>query len=117
MKTLRGYDIAQPSPQGSTDVAAIAGRRRRRCLLRGIRAEEVRRDQRRIGRLLPAVMKAIRTNVAKHSQHFAFAGTSAEIVAAAKQGKIAALIGIEGGHAIEDSLDILREFFRRGPAT
>ena len=32
----------------------------------------------------------------------------------ARSGKFAALIGIEGGHAIEDSLDKLREFFNLG---
>jgi membrane dipeptidase len=35
-------------------------------------------------------------------------------MAARKNGKIAALIGIEGGHAIEDSLDKLREFYKLG---
>jgi membrane dipeptidase len=31
-----------------------------------------------------------------------------------KEGKIAVLMGIEGGHAIEDSLDNLRDFYKRG---
>ena len=52
--------------------------------------------------------------VERYPNDFAFAATAAEIEAAHKQGKIAALIGLEGGHAIEDSLDKLREFHRRG---
>ncbi|HEV2201768.1 MAG TPA: dipeptidase [Bryobacteraceae bacterium] len=52
--------------------------------------------------------------VDRYPQDFALATTAAEIEAAHKQGKIAALIGLEGGHAIEDSLDKLREFYRRG---
>jgi membrane dipeptidase len=52
--------------------------------------------------------------VARYPQDFALATTTAEIEAAHKQGKIAALIGLEGGHAIEDNLDKLREFYRRG---
>ena len=52
--------------------------------------------------------------VDRYPQDFALATTAAEIEAAHKQGKIAALIGLEGGHAIEDNLDKLREFYRRG---
>jgi membrane dipeptidase len=41
--------------------------------------------------------------------------TDAAGIRAAKQaGKIALMIGVEGGHAIEDSLDILRELYDRG---
>ncbi len=36
------------------------------------------------------------------------------IRAAKAADKIAVMIGIEGGHAIEDSLDLLREFYERG---
>lgn len=42
------------------------------------------------------------------------ASTAADIRRIAKQGKIAALMGIEGGHAIEDSLPALRLFYRLG---
>ena len=40
--------------------------------------------------------------------------TVADIRQAKKQGKVCALMGIEGGHAIEDSLAALREFYRLG---
>ncbi|HEV2880283.1 MAG TPA: membrane dipeptidase [Pyrinomonadaceae bacterium] len=40
--------------------------------------------------------------------------TSADIRRAKKQKKIAALMGIEGGHAIENSLMALRDFYRLG---
>ncbi|HEX6639971.1 MAG TPA: membrane dipeptidase, partial [Thermoanaerobaculia bacterium] len=39
---------------------------------------------------------------------------SAGIRAAKRDGRIALMIGVEGGHAIEDSLDILRELYTRG---
>src|SRR6185436_456383 len=39
---------------------------------------------------------------------------SAGIRAAKRDGKLALMIGVEGGHAIEDSLDILRELYDRG---
>ncbi len=43
-----------------------------------------------------------------------FAGSTKDIRDIAKTGKRAMLIGIEGGHAIEDSLDVLRSFYRLG---
>jgi membrane dipeptidase len=50
----------------------------------------------------------------RYPNDFQFARTADEIESAHKHGKIAALIGIEGGHAIEDSLRMLREYYRLG---
>jgi membrane dipeptidase len=52
--------------------------------------------------------------VERHPNDLMFATSVADIRRAKKQGKIAALMGIEGGHAIEDSLPTLREFYRLG---
>ncbi|HYI11968.1 MAG TPA: dipeptidase [Thermoanaerobaculia bacterium] len=43
-----------------------------------------------------------------------FCSDSAGIRAAKRDGKLALMIGVEGGHAIEDSLDILRDLYERG---
>ncbi len=40
--------------------------------------------------------------------------TPDEILAAHKSGKFAVLMGIEGGHSIEDSLGLLRDYYRLG---
>jgi membrane dipeptidase len=40
--------------------------------------------------------------------------TADDIEAAHRQGRIAALMGLEGGHAIADNLRILRDFYRLG---
>src|SRR5436305_14699219 len=40
--------------------------------------------------------------------------TAADIERAHRQGKIAALMGIEGGHAIEDSPRLLRDYYCLG---
>jgi membrane dipeptidase len=50
----------------------------------------------------------------RHPDDLMLAYTVEDIRRAKKQGKIAALMGIEGGHAIEDSLDALRVFYRLG---
>ena len=52
--------------------------------------------------------------VERHPRDLMFATSVADIRRAKAQGKIAALMGIEGGHAIEDSLATLREFYRLG---
>jgi membrane dipeptidase len=52
--------------------------------------------------------------IGKYPNDFAFATTAGEIEAAHKRGKIAALMGIEGGHAIEDSLRLLRDYYALG---
>jgi len=52
--------------------------------------------------------------VERHPRDLMVATTVADIRRAKRQGKIAALMGIEGGHAIEDSLATLREFHRLG---
>jgi membrane dipeptidase len=50
----------------------------------------------------------------KYPTDLIMAYSTADIRKAKKQRKIAALMGIEGGHAIEDSLSALRDFYRLG---
>ncbi|HJQ67468.1 MAG TPA: dipeptidase [Blastocatellia bacterium] len=50
----------------------------------------------------------------RHPEALEMAFTSDDIRRISKSGKIAALMGIEGGHAIEDSLSALRMFYRLG---
>ncbi len=52
--------------------------------------------------------------VESHPKDLVFADSPSGIRAAKKAGKIAVLIGIEGGHAIEDSLAALSAFHRLG---
>src|SRR5262245_21642385 len=52
--------------------------------------------------------------VESHPNDLVFADSVSGIRAAKKSGKIAVLIGIEGGHAIEDSLGTLSAFYRLG---
>src|SRR5207249_9686519 len=52
--------------------------------------------------------------VQAHPKDLTAAGSVADIRQAKRDGKIAVLMGIEGGHAIEDSLGALRQFYRLG---
>src|SRR4028118_1415401 len=56
----------------------------------------------------------IHEEVGRRPDALTFCADSAGIRAAKKEGKVALMIGVEGGHAIEDSLDILRELYEKG---
>lgn len=60
------------------------------------------------------VIDVVDRAVAAHPETLVAATSVAEIRAAKKAGKIAVLMGIEGGHAIENSLARLRTFARLG---
>jgi membrane dipeptidase len=56
----------------------------------------------------------VREQVRKHSAELVLASTAVEIREARKQGKIAALIGVEGGHMINSDLNVLRQYAALG---
>src|SRR5437868_4128633 len=60
------------------------------------------------------IMEAIHEMTDAYPAWVRFAGSTSDIKPAVRDGKRAILIGIEGGHAIEDSLDLLRGFYRFG---
>src|SRR5258707_2010251 len=57
---------------------------------------------------------AVREQVRKHPNDMVLGTTAAEVREARKQGKIAALIGVEGGHMINSSLGVLRSYAALG---
>ncbi len=50
----------------------------------------------------------------KHPDKIQMCYSADEILAARRQGKFAALMGIEGGHSIENNLGLLRDYYRLG---
>jgi membrane dipeptidase len=55
-----------------------------------------------------------RRMIARYPDRLAFAGTADEVERAMRGGRVASLLGIEGGHAIENSLGALRAYFDLG---
>jgi membrane dipeptidase len=60
------------------------------------------------------LIDAVKQQVAKHSDQMEFVTSVAGIEQAHRDHKLAALMGIEGGHSIEDSLALLRQFYALG---
>src|ERR1700684_957320 len=65
---------------------------------------------RRARDLLDATVKQVEI----HGGDLALATSSGEVRRARAENKIAVLLGIEGGHAIDNNLAVLREFYARG---
>jgi membrane dipeptidase len=55
-----------------------------------------------------------RRMIAKYPERLAFAGSEADVRKAFANKKIASLLGMEGGHAIENSLETLRAYYDLG---
>src|SRR6202158_2206513 len=66
------------------------------------------------GRRTLDMIDSVYRAVERHPNDLMFATNSSDIRRAKREGKIACLMGIEGGHAIENSLPTLREFYRLG---
>jgi membrane dipeptidase len=114
-KTVDGLDIgATGNPTTMTDIARLrAGGVGAVFFAAFVDAKYVQGNH-SANRTLQMI-DTIRTDiVAAHPNDFALTTSADQIEAAHRQGKIAALIGIEGGHAIEDSLRLLRDYYALG---
>jgi membrane dipeptidase len=61
-----------------------------------------------------ASIDAVHAFVARHPGQLGVATTAADVARAKRDGTVAIGIGVEGGHAIEGSLDKLRELYQHG---
>ncbi len=59
-------------------------------------------------------IELVRQQVEKHPADLMLATTAADVRRARRQGKIAVLMGMEGGHMINDDLDLLRKYASLG---
>jgi membrane dipeptidase len=60
------------------------------------------------------LIDSVYQQAAAHPDQMRMAFSTADIEAAHREHKLAALMGIEGGHSIEDSLGLLRDYYRLG---
>ena len=60
------------------------------------------------------LIDAVKQQVGKHSDKIMFVSTPDGIELAHREHKLAALMGIEGGHSIDDSIALLRQYYALG---
>jgi len=113
-KTVDGFDIGPLAKDGHTDVVRMKQGGQGGIFFAvyvGADNVEGNRSAHRTLQMIDTVRHDI---IDGHPNDFAFAGSVAEVLAARKHGKIAALMGIEGGHAIEDDVRLLRDYYALG---
>jgi membrane dipeptidase len=106
-------DISRPQPKMHTDIPRLrAG---------GVKAQfwsvYVPAGTRHDGKALSTTLEQIaivKSMIARYPDVFELALTVDDIEQISKQGKIASMIGVEGGHSIENSIAVLRQLYAEG---
>jgi membrane dipeptidase len=114
MKTVTGFDIGPRAAGGHTDLPRLREGGVGAVFFAAYVAASYAREGKAAHRVLDMIGSIRHDIAARYPESFALATSAAEIEAARRQGKIAALIGVEGGHAIENSLHILRNLYALG---
>src|SRR5579883_1763434 len=113
-RTVDGYDIGKAKNDGHTNVTALKEGGVGAQFFAVYVAADYVKGNRSAHRTLEMIDTVRHDIVARYPNDFVLATTADDIEAAHQQGKIAALMGIEGGHAIEDSLRLLRDYYALG---
>ena len=113
-RTVEGFDISKAATDGHTDLPRLRAGGVGAVFFAVYVAADYAKTNSSANRALNMIDTVRHDIVAAHPDDFQFATTADGIEAAHKQGKIAALMGIEGGHAIEDSPRLLRDFYALG---
>jgi membrane dipeptidase len=112
-RSLEKIDISQPQPQLHTDI----GRLREGGVGAQFWSVYVPASADRNGQAHQMTLEQIdivHAMMQKYPETFELARTHADVVRIRKAGKIASMIGVEGGHSIENSLEKLRRLFDLG---
>ncbi|MEP6961401.1 MAG: membrane dipeptidase, partial [Acidobacteriota bacterium] len=113
-RVVDGFDIASKSGEWHTDLPRLKSGGVGAVFFVAYVASSYVEGNRSAHRTLELIDAIRSTIIGRHPNDFVLATTAKEIEQAHRDGKIAALIGIEGGHAIEDNLGLLRQYYTLG---
>jgi membrane dipeptidase len=111
--SFKKRDIAKPQPEMHTDIPRLRQGKVGAQFWSVYVPAETAKDGTALSQTLEQI-ELVKTMIDSYPETFAAATTVADIEAARKAGKIASLIGVEGGHCIEDSLENLRRLKKLG---
>lgn len=113
--TIKGDDIGKSLPKRHTDIARLRAGNTGAVYFSVWTSPRLMATKGAAAKQTRAVFATIHNDIIKrYPATFELARTAGDVERIRKAGKIAALIGIEGGHSIENSLDLLREFHKAG---
>jgi membrane dipeptidase len=113
-RTVEGFDIGSHSGTGHTDIARLKEGGVGAQFFAVYVAASYVNGNRSANRTLQMIDTVRHDIIGRYPDDFVLATSAKEIEEAHRHGKIAALMGIEGGHAIEDSLRLLRDYYDLG---
>src|SRR5579864_6633520 len=113
-RTVEGFDIGSRTGTGHTDIARLKEGGVGAQFFAVYVAASYVNGNRSANRTLQMIDTVRHDIIGRYPDDFVLATTAKDIEDAHRRGKIAALMGIEGGHAIEDSLRLLRDYYALG---
>lgn len=112
--TVRGADLGQRRIEGHTDLERLKEGGVGATFFAVFVAASFVEGNQSANRTLQMIDTVRYDIAAKYPDEVELVTTADAILGARKKGKFAALMGIEGGHAIEDSLRLLRNYYALG---
>jgi len=113
-RTVDGFDIGSHTGTGHTDIARLKEGGVGAQFFAVYVAASYVTGNRSANRTLQMIDTVRHDIIDRYPKDFMLATSAKDIEEAHRRGKIAALMGIEGGHAIEDSLRLLRDYYDLG---
>jgi membrane dipeptidase len=113
-RTVEGFDIGSRTGTGHTDIARLKEGGVGAQFFAVYVAASYVTGSHSANRTLQMIDTVRHDIIGRYPNDFVLATTANGIEEAHRQGKIAALMGIEGGHAIEDNVRLLRDFYALG---
>src|ERR1700736_3090405 len=109
-RTVDGFDIGSQTGTGHTDIARLKEGGVGAQFFAVYVAASYANGNRSANRTLQMIDTVRHDIIGRYPNDFVLATTANSIEEAHRRGKIAALMGIEGGHAIEDNVRLLRDY-------